>query len=43
MHYVEHKNTFDQFVNKYNVPSVNISLIMTFKNELENAQTVTGG
>jgi hypothetical protein len=33
-HYVKYKNSYDQFVNKYNVPSVNISLITSGKNEL---------
>jgi hypothetical protein len=34
MRYVEYINTFDEFVNKYIVPSINISLITSFKNEL---------
>jgi hypothetical protein len=37
-HYVEYINMFDGIVNKYTVPSVNISLITSFKNELGNAQ-----
>jgi hypothetical protein len=41
MHYVEYKNTYDQFVNKYNVLSVNISLITSVKNELGKAQIAT--
>jgi hypothetical protein len=42
-HYVEYKNTFDRFVNKYNIRSGNINLITAFKNELGKAQPVTGG
>jgi hypothetical protein len=38
MHYVEYKNTYDQFLNKYNDPSVKISLITYGKNELGRAQ-----
>ena len=34
MHYVEYINTFEVFVNKYTVPSINIRLIMSLKNEL---------
>jgi hypothetical protein len=37
-HYVKYKNTYDQFVNTYNVSSVNISLITSGKNELGKAQ-----
>jgi hypothetical protein len=37
MHYVEHKILFDYFVNKYNVPSVNVSQITAFKNKLVKA------
>jgi hypothetical protein len=32
MHYVEYINTFGGIVNKYTVPSVDISLITAFKN-----------
>jgi hypothetical protein len=41
MHYVEYKNTYDQFVSKYNVPSVNISQITSVKNELRKGQIAT--
>jgi hypothetical protein len=43
MRYVEYNNTFVKFVNKYNIPSVNISPTTFFKNELGNAQIVTMG
>jgi hypothetical protein len=41
MHYVEYKNMFDEFVNKYNVLSFNISPIKVFKNELVHSLIVT--
>ena len=34
MHYVEYINTFEVFVNKYIVPSINIRLITSLENEL---------
>ena len=34
MYYVEYINTFDEFVNKYIVPSTNVRPITAFKNEL---------
>jgi hypothetical protein len=37
MHYVEYKNTYDQYVNKYEVSAFKISLIITVKNELGSA------
>jgi hypothetical protein len=43
MHYAEYINTFEVFVNKYIVPSINIRMITSFKNELWNAQIVTIG
>jgi len=34
IHYAQYINMFEQFVNKYNVPSINIRLITYFKNML---------
>ena len=31
MYYAQYINVFEEFVNKYNVPSVNIRLITSFK------------
>jgi hypothetical protein len=43
MHYVKYINTIEEFVNKYIVPSINITFITYFKNELGNAPIVTIG
>jgi len=43
MYYVEYINTFDEFVNEYTCPPININPIMFFKNALGNIQIVTTG
>jgi len=41
MRYIVYINTFEGFVNKYIIPSINIRPITSFKNELGNAKIVT--
>ena len=43
MYYVEYINTFDEFVNVYTCPSININSITFFKHALGKAKFVKTG